>query len=395
LELFHFIDTLVAVTFVLVQARITQLMVRAASRKYQGTRRRAALLGIAVFDGLLLLGYILSFGNIFSLLRFPRNTGAILSAVTLFYLLLASAVLTLHWLRQLLAKPTGGADPGRRRVLAAAGNAALAVPVAVLGYGSFIERLDFRIREIEVPVPDLPPPLEGLRIVQLTDIHLSPFLSEKQLAGVIDSANELRPHLVAVTGDLVTSHGDPIEAAMRQLARLKSDAGVYGCMGNHDIYSGVTGYVERRGAGLGMRFLRGTAHALRFGSATLNLAGSDYEPKSNRRHYLRGMDRLVRPDAVNFLLQHNPDVFPTAARQGYNLLLAGHTHGGQVTVEIFHRGISPAVFFTPFVYGLYRRGDAAAYVSRGIGTIGIPTRIGAPPEVSLLRLRKAPPALAG
>ena len=72
------------------------------------------------------------------------------------------------------------------------------------------------------------------------------------------------------------------------------------------------------------------------------------------------------------LLQHNPDVFPVAARQGYNLLLAGHTHGGQVTVEILDQSINPARFFTPYVYGLYRQGNAAAYVTRGIGTIGIP-----------------------
>jgi predicted MPP superfamily phosphohydrolase len=71
------------------------------------------------------------------------------------------------------------------------------------------------------------------------------------------------------------------------------------------------------------------------------------------------------------------------------LLLAGHTHGGQVTVEILDRSINPARFFTPYVYGLYRHGSSAAYVTRGIGTIAIPTRIGAPPEISVLRFRKA------
>jgi len=98
---------------------------------------------------------------------------------------------------------------------------------------------------------------------------------------------------------------------------------------------------------------------------------------------------LVAPGAVNVLLQHSPDVFPAAVSKGYNLLLAGHTHGGQVTVEILDQAINPARFFTPYVYGLYRLGGAAAYVTRGIGTIGVPARIGAPPEISLLRLRKA------
>ena len=141
--------------------------------------------------------------------------------------------------------------------------------------------------------------------------------------------------------------------------------------------------------GVGIRFLRGEAQALRFGNATLNLAGLDFQPQRMRDRYLHGAERLIVPGATNILLQHNPDVFPAAARQGYNLLLAGHTHGGQVTVEILDQSINPARFFTPYVYGLYRQGNAAAYVTRGIGTIGIPARIGAPPEISLLRLRKA------
>jgi hypothetical protein len=107
------------------------------------------------------------------------------------------------------------------------------------------------------------------------------------------------------------------------------------------------------------------------------------------REYLRGAERLVLPGAYNLLLSHNPDVFPVAVEKGYDLTMAGHTHGGQVNVEILHEPINAARFFTPFVYGLYRRGAAAEYVTRGIGTIGIPARIGAPPEIALLRLRKA------
>jgi hypothetical protein len=119
------------------------------------------------------------------------------------------------------------------------------------------------------------------------------------------------------------------------------------------------------------------------------VAGVDYQPLFQKANYLRNAARLVVPGETNLLLSHNPDVFPVAARQGYNLMLAGHTHGGQVSVEILDQAINPARFFTPYVYGLFRQGPAAAYVTRGIGTIGIPARIGAPPEISLLRLRKA------
>jgi uncharacterized protein len=119
----------------------------------------------------------------------------------------------------------------------------------------------------------------------------------------------------------------------------------------------------------------------------LNVAGVDYQ--RSKREYLPGAERLVLPGAYNVLLSHNPDVFPVAVAKGYDLTLAGHTHGGQVSVEILNQSINAARFLTPFVYGLYRRGAAAEYVTRGIGTIGIPARIGAPPEIALVRLRKA------
>lgn len=386
MELYNSIDTLIAIAFIAVQARITHLLARAAARRYGPRGHALALAGIAVYDGVLVLAYVFGFSQVIASRRFPYF-GTYLAAGMIFYLLLAGSVLVLHWLIGILRKSLDDpADPTRRRLLSAAGNAVLAAPAVVLGYGAFVERTNFHTREIDVRIPNLPPDLEGLRIVQVSDIHLSPFLSERQFARVIDSANELRPHLAAITGDLITDPGDPVEAAVRQLARLKTDAGVFGCMGNHDSYAGVTRYIERTAAHYGMRFLRGASHALQFGAATLNFAGQDYERKSRKPNYLAGAERLVQPGAVNILLQHNPDVFPVAARQGYNLLLAGHTHGGQVTVEILDRAISPAFFFTPYVYGLYRIGDAFAYVTRGIGTIGIPARLGAPPELSLLRL---------
>jgi predicted MPP superfamily phosphohydrolase len=92
---------------------------------------------------------------------------------------------------------------------------------------------------------------------------------------------------------------------------------------------------------------------------------------------------------TNLLLSHNPDVFPTAAEQGWDVMLAGHTHGGQVDVEILGEHIDPARFFTPFIYGRYEREGAQLLVSRGLGTVGAPIRAGAPPEVNLIQLVSA------
>jgi uncharacterized protein len=272
----------------------------------------------------------------------------------------------------------------RRNFLRAANLAVFAAPAAVVGYGVFIERYNLRLREQDIEIPGLHPDLDGLRLVQLTDIHLSPFLSIQELDRAIAMANETRAHLALVTGDLITSGEDPLELCLNHLTALRADAGIFGCMGNHEQYAGAEKYVEREGARLGMKFLRRAAEPLKFGDATLNLAGVDYQHL--RKPYLVGAQKMVQPGVLNVLMSHNPDVFPVAARQGYQLTIGGHTHGGQVRVEILREDLNVARFFTPFVDGLYRDGPSSIFVSRGIGTIALPIRLGAPPEVALLRL---------
>lgn len=383
-------DVVVLIIFFIVQWRITRLLLRSSAERWTGARldlARAAILG---GDVVLLVGYLLSFSWLFLWVRLPRRAEVYLEAAALMYLVFATAAVALRaGIRLIGRRWNAKADPGRRRVLEFAGKAAIAAPVAVLGYGTFIERFDFRVREVDIPVGGLPKDLEGLRILQISDIHRGPFLSDANLARVIDEAMGLRPHLTVVTGDLISAHRDPLDSCIRRLGRLKADAGVFGCMGNHERYAAVEDHTEAAAARVGIRFLRDRAEPLRFGNATLNLVGVDYQSKRDGGKYLRGTERHILPGAVNVLLSHNPDVFPVAARQGYNLLLAGHTHGGQVTVEILDESINPARFFTPYVYGVYHAGSAAAYVTRGVGTIGLPLRLGAPPEISLLRIRKA------
>jgi hypothetical protein len=277
-----------------------------------------------------------------------------------------------------------GHSQARRGFLTAAGAALFATPVAAMGYGVFVQRRNLRLREQTIAIPGLPEDLIGIRIVQLTDIHLSPFLSEKELAHAVALANETYAHLALVTGDMITANRDPLETCLRHLAGLRSEAGIFGCLGNHEVYAQAEDYATEHGARLGIRYLRMEAARLRFGRTTMNLAGVDYQPF--HEPYLVGAEKLVEPGAFNVLLSHNPDVFPVAARQGFDLTIAGHTHGGQVRVEILREDLNIARFFTHFVDGLYRDGGKSIFVSRGIGTIGAPVRLGAPPEVALLRL---------
>jgi uncharacterized protein len=272
-------------------------------------------------------------------------------------------------------------DAGRREMLQ---SAVVAAPAVVLGYGAVIERRWLRPVEVNLAVPGLPKDLDGVRIAQLSDIHMSSFLTPGDLAAAVDMANEYRPHLTVVTGDLITRDGDPLDDCLKGLGRLRAEAGVYGCLGNHEIYANCEDYTAREAARRGVRFLRGEGETLRFGQARLRLAGVDYQKMHGV--YLEGAEALQEAGAYQVLLSHNPDVFDAAAAQGWDLTLAGHTHGGQVTVEYLNQHLNLARFFTPYVYGHYKKEKSQLYVTRGIGTVGVPVRLGAAPEVALIRL---------
>ena len=245
------LDLVLIVVFALVQWRITRLLLAATS--YRWIRPVLFLFAASVA-----VSYALTFPVVLARLHIPARIGGILGAGSLAYFLTVTVVLAIHsllaWVRRLLHADV---NPGRRRVLNAAGGALMAAPFAAVGYGAFIQRTDFRVREVDIPLAGLPPDLDGLRILQLSDIHLSAFLSEAEFARAIDATLHLRPQLAVVTGDLISGHTDPLDACIRQLARLKADAGVFGCMGNHERYIRAEDYTARQAARFGIRFLRG------------------------------------------------------------------------------------------------------------------------------------------
>jgi uncharacterized protein len=340
-------------------------------------RARWVSTGAAAAGALLFLGYLLEFERVAGFFPVWWATWLECAAIVELIALIVCAL----WLALPADRPEFQA---RRRAFLQTAAAGLCIaPAAVTAFG-IVRRNRFQLSEVKIPIAGLPRDLDGLRIVQITDIHLSPFLSETEFARAIDMANETRAHLALVTGDLISRRGDPLDVCLRQLGRLRADAGVLGCLGNHEVYTGTSDYVESHGARIGIDFLRTRARLLRFGGAAINIAGVDYQKFG--RPYLRDAEPLIAPEAVNILLSHNPDVFPVAASQGYDLTIAGHTHGGQVDFEILHQHVNIARVYTPYVFGLYRHGKSSVYVSAGLGTIGVPVRIGAPAEVSLLRL---------
>jgi predicted MPP superfamily phosphohydrolase len=309
-------------------------------------------------------------------------------------------------------------DHSRRYFFQTAGFLAGAVPFVSAAYGFAAERLRFQVSEVEIPVAHLPAALDGMRITQLSDIHIGSYMPLAQVRRAVGMANELGGDLVVVTGDFLTGRGDPLEDCISELSQLRSPLGVWGCNGNHEIYADA----EARAAALfqrfGMKLLRRENAELRWQGSAFNLIGVDYQRQrdtnGSRAPMLLGLEPFVRRDVPNILLSHNPNSFPRAAELGIELSLAGHTHGGQVRVEILDHRWSPAEFLTPYVAGVYQRplrassrlNDAeiaakspissltrsaisSIYVNRGLGTIGAPVRLGVPPEITLLTLRRA------
>lgn len=291
--------------------------------------------------------------------------------------------------RALMGRLPGSYSPSRRQAVKAAVGIAMAAPAAATAFGALVERTRFHVKEVDLPVPNLPPDFEGLRIAQVSDLHVSPYLSVRDAARAVDMANELKPHLTLVTGDLISETGDPLDATIAELARLRADLGVLGCLGNHEVYAECEDYATEQARRVGIEFLRAEARQLRRGNAAINIAGVDFQSFRRRETYLREAGHLAVPGMANILMSHNPDVFPVAVQKGFDSVISGHTHGGQVTVEILNQTLNVVRFFTPYVAGLYRLQGKSCYVTAGIGTIGMPVRLGAPPEITLLRLRQA------
>ena len=205
---------------------------------------------------------------------------------------------------------------------------------------------------------------------------------------------ELKPDLIALTGDFVTWDADPEEAVVRALSDLKAPFGVYGCLGNHDAWARAEDSITGLFAQCGVHILRQARAPLRLGGESINLMGIDF---ANSRHMsageghmsslrLEGMEELMAPETVNILLSHNPETFDRAAELGIDLSLAGHTHGGQLALEFISPEIAPSRIVTPYVAGLFQQPGGQLYVNRGIGTIAAPMRVGAPPEITVFEL---------
>jgi uncharacterized protein len=287
------------------------------------------------------------------------------------------------------------ASPERRVFLGRTANVLTTVPFFAGAYGLLYGRLNLETTVQKIPLPQLPQAFEGFRIAQLSDIHIGPFMPEEQIRKYVDMANAMKPDLTVLTGDFVTFDARTQYAVVDALSGLKAPFGIFGCLGNHDAWAGVEDSITELFRQRGVRILRGEAVAIRIQNDFINLIGTDFQsghrfgPSAAVTNLLGNIAPLIARDRVNILLSHNPDTFDRAAELGVDLSMAGHTHGGQAALEFISPEIAPSRLVTPYVAGWFRKPGGQLYVNRGIGTIGVPIRIGAPPEITIYQLTRS------
>ncbi len=272
----------------------------------------------------------------------------------------------------------------RRRFLNSAAGACALAPLACASYGFLVERTDVQLTHISIPLERRFAHLRGFTMAIIADIHLSPYFDQHDLARVVQRINRLRPDLIAILGDFI-SFRSTIPAVMRTLAPLRARYGKFGCLGNHEQIKHVQNRVTRSCARVGIEILRFSGRELAIPGGQLNLMGVDFF-SNNRCQDVRSISGWVRPRDYNVLLSHNPNVFSYLGNMPIELTLAGHTHGGQIRLHEGPLDITPVELVTPYIAGLYRNQGRYLYVNRGLGTVMVPIRFGARPEITHLQL---------
>jgi predicted MPP superfamily phosphohydrolase len=258
--------------------------------------------------------------------------------------------------------------------------------LVVCAYGVLIRRRWYHVVERPVEVVGLDARLEGLRIAHLSDLHIGTLTPRSWGLAWAESANGRHPDLAVVTGDMVTSgtdfHGDVADV----IGALRATHGVFASMGNHDYFGNEGDRLASRLGDRGVHVLRNDGAIVHHRGAVVWLAAID--DTWTRRDDLAAAMRDRPAGATTVLLAHDPMRFDAAADAGADLVLAGHTHGGQIAVPFFARFANLA-FVYKYGLGFYRRRRSVLYVHPGLGTTGPPMRLGVAPEVTILVLRRA------
>ena len=261
-----------------------------------------------------------------------------------------------------------------------------------------VTRGDIEVTNTTINLPNLPDKWKGKTVTHLTDIHSSPFMGLSDLKRIVEKTNSLNSDVIVMTGDFVTSHRNEIGPFVEAMSELHAPLGVYASTGNHDYYTGVD-LVSRGMEDIGINVLRNACAKIEFDGSPLYLIGVDDEDDPTVKEFVKGGHaphieaayKGLPEDGASILLCHKPYRFEEYAQTNVGLMLSGHTHGGQIVFGRIGRTVlSISSVASGFIEGHYRpeksQSKSQLYVSRGLGTVGLPLRLNCPPEIAQLTL---------
>lgn len=258
--------------------------------------------------------------------------------------------------------------------------------VAISLYGGLVEKNGTVVRQFDIPVEDIPEDIKGFSIVQLSDIHLGPFMSLDDLEKLLVKAASLQGDILAITGDLFDDRR--INAKAAKLVDSYVDKFKYGivyCRGNHEHLRGITA-IDMALENTRIQYLVNSNKYIAGADMPIYMAGVDYPIRRDQFQFLQEAYteqamKDIPKNSVKILLAHHPDFFDSAAKYGTQLVLAGHTHGGQLGVL----GIPVVPPLFKYMRGMYKVGKTFGYVHSGNGS-WFPFRFGCPPEIAVFTL---------
>lgn len=328
--------------------------------------------------------------------------------IGIIFLLIDDIQRLVRWVAGLFQKKSE-ALPGepitRSQFLTQAAVIASAVPFGAMVYGIVSGAHDYRVRKVTVKLPNLPKSFDGLRIAQLSDIHSGSFFNKTAVKGGVELVLNEKPDLIFFTGDLVNNESVEVKDYINVFDKLKAPLGVYSVTGNHDYgdYKNWTSQSAKQQNFkdlieahrlLGFDLLMNEHRFIEQGGEKLALIGIENWGGGGFAKYGKLDQAYAGTDAaaVKLLLSHDPSHWDAQVRPNYkdiDIAFAGHTHGFQFGVELGDFKWSPSQYAYKQWAGLYTEGNQHLYVNRGFGYLGYPGRIGMPPEITVMELKRA------
>lgn len=284
----------------------------------------------------------------------------------------------------------------------------IAVGMAALPFVSFIYGMmkgafDYRVHSIKVVLPNLPAAFNGLKIVQISDIHAGSFISTTHIEEAVQMVLKQNADVIFFTGDLVNNKAEETDSFIEILSKVKAPMGVYSILGNHDYGDYITweskeaktknfNDIKNAHAQFGWKLMMNEHIALKKGDAEIALIGvENWGGNFNFPKYgdLKKAYSGTEKYPVKLLLSHDPSHWSHQVKAEYkdiDLTFSGHTHGFQFGIEIPGFKWSPSQYAYKQWAGLYTEGNQHIYVNRGLGFLGYPGRVGILPEITVMEL---------